>query len=91
MKANQAAGIFKAVSDENRLRIVRHIARTEDICACKVLDELAITQPTLSHHMKALFASGLVRCRKEGKWMHSSLNYEALDDLKNYVGELLGD
>ena len=44
---------FKALSDETRLKIVLML-KNENLCACHILDEFSITQPTLSYHMKIL-------------------------------------
>lgn len=65
--------IFKAFCDENRLQILEML-RTEERCACKLLDELNITQPTLSHHMKILCEADIVQGRKVGKWVHYTIN-----------------
>ena len=54
MNTEEAARAFKALGDENRLRIARIVAERGDVCACRLLDELDMTQPTLSHHMKLL-------------------------------------
>ncbi len=83
MKKNyeQAALLFRALSDTNRLAIIDMI-KTEEKCACKILEELQITQPTLSHHMKILCDSGLVNSRREGKWMHYSINKELFEEVK---------
>lgn len=88
MDEQEAATLFKALSDANRLRIVRLIANTENMCACNILEAFDITQPTLSHHMKVLCSYGLVDGRKEGKWMHYSLNRKVFSELKAYI-ELL--
>ncbi|MEG2006557.1 MAG: metalloregulator ArsR/SmtB family transcription factor [Raoultibacter sp.] len=88
MNEQKAALLFKALSDVNRLRIVRLISNTENMCACNILEAFNITQPTLSHHMKVLCSCGLVDGRKEGKWMHYSLNSDVLSELKAYI-ELL--
>jgi len=77
----QAALLFRALSDTNRLAIIDMI-KTEEKCACKILEELQITQPTLSHHMKILCDSGLVNSRREGKWMHYSINKELFEEVK---------
>jgi ArsR family transcriptional regulator len=69
--------VFKALADENRLRIVETLAGAGETCACELLDELAVTQPTLSHHMKVLCDCGLVACRREGRWCHYSVVPEA--------------
>ena len=64
--------IFKALSDENRIRILKMLHSGEK-CACKLLEALQISQPTLSHHAKILCDAGIVRGRKEGKWVHYSI------------------
>ncbi len=69
----RAAAIFKAFCDENRIRILKQL-RTGEKCACVLLDNLQITQPTLSHHMKILCDADIVISRKEGKWIHYSLS-----------------
>jgi ArsR family transcriptional regulator len=67
------ARIFKAFCDENRLTILEMLQSGEKY-ACVLLNKLAITQPTLSHHMKILVDSGIVAARKEGKWTHYSIS-----------------
>ena len=67
------ARIFKAFCDENRLMILEML-RSGEKCACILLEELAITQPTLSHHMKILVESGIINARKEGKWTYYSIS-----------------
>lgn len=73
MDERKTALIFKAFCDENRIRILKMLKSGEK-CACKILEELNVTQPTLSHHMKILCDSGIVVGRKEGKWMHYSIS-----------------
>lgn len=70
--------IFKVFCDENRIRILQQL-HTGEKCACVLLDNLHITQPTLSHHMKILCDSGVVVGRKEGKWTHYSISPEGAD------------
>lgn len=67
--------IFKAFCDENRIKILK-LLTTGEKCACKLLEEINITQPTMSHHMKILCDSGIVVGRKEGKWTHYSISVE---------------
>lgn len=76
---------LKAMGDENRLRIL-HMLSGGELCACRLLEDLSIGQPTLSHHMKILCDSGLVNARKEGKWMHYSISKEAMQDMADYFG-----
>ncbi len=81
------AVIFKAFCDENRIRILK-LLRSGEKCACKLLEELSISQPTLSHHMKILCDSGIVVGRKEGKWMHYSISPEGSALALQYLQEL---
>ena len=69
----RAASAFKALSDENRIRILQ-LLQSGEKCACVLLDDLQITQPTLSHHMRILCDSNIVVGRKEGKWTHYSIS-----------------
>lgn len=80
--------VFKAFCDENRLKILEQL-RTGEKCACKLLDDLHITQPTLSHHMKLLCDADIVHGRKEGKWVHYSINREGAERAKLLLEELV--
>lgn len=82
------AAMFKAFADENRIQILE-LLRDGERCACMLLEEMKITQPTLSHHMKILCDSGIVVGRKEGKWMHYSISEDGLENVRNYVDELI--
>ena len=72
------AGMFKALGDENRVKILKLLQGGEK-CACVLLDDLHITQPTLSHHMKILCDSGVVIDRKEGKWTYYSISADGAE------------
>lgn len=75
LDAKKTAIIFKAFCDENRIKILQ-LLKTGEKCACMLLEEINVTQPTLSHHMKILCDSGVVKGRKEGKWTHYSISPE---------------
>jgi ArsR family transcriptional regulator len=79
-KFSEEARQFKALSDETRLAII-DMLRVGELCACKILENFQITQPTLSYHMKILTDCGLVSGRREGAWVHYSLNRENLKAL----------
>ena len=78
--------LFKALSDETRLRIVKMISGTE-LCACNLLEEFNITQPTLSYHMKILTECGLVFARKDGSWMRYTLNDEKVAEMAAFLAD----
>ena len=87
MDERKTAFIFKALSDENRIRIL-NLLRGGEKCACRLLEEMSISQPTLSHHMKLLCDSGIVVGRKEGKWMHYRISSEGVQMAKEYLNGL---
>ena len=87
MNKKDIATIFKAFCDENRIRILQLLLDGEK-CACRLLEEMNITQPTLSHHMKILCDSGIVVGRKEGKWIHYSLSEEGIESAQRYLALL---
>ena len=85
---NDTVKVFKAFCDENRLKILEQL-RTGEKCACKLLDELHITQPTLSHHMKLLCDADIVQGRKDGKWVHYSINPECTKRAQKILEQLV--
>ncbi len=63
----QYVAVFRALSDETRIKIVELLCQQE-MCTCQMLKHFAITQPTLSYHIKILSESGLITSRREGAW-----------------------
>ena len=73
MNYTEQAKVFKAVCDEKRLYII-DLLRQGERCACQLLEDLDISQPSLSYHMKILVESGIVQSRQNGKWTHYSIS-----------------
>ncbi len=65
--------VFKALSDETRLRILKLLERGE-LCVCDMVAAFDMIQPKVSFHLATLKAAGLVKDRKEGKWMHYKID-----------------
>ena len=87
MTREEVAAICKAMSDANRLRIIEMLTQGEK-CGCNLLEELQVTQPTLSHHMKVLSDCGLVSSYKDGKWQHYSINCGKFKEYKEYIAAI---
>ena len=60
------------------MRVVRMLADGRERCACELLRELDVSQPTLSHHMAALRDAGIVSARREGRWSHHRLDADVM-------------
>lgn len=87
MTRTEVAGICKAMSEANRLKVIE-ILTTGEKCGCELLEELQVTQPTLSHHMKVLCDCGLVFSRKEGRWNYYTINCEKFRTYKDYISAI---
>lgn len=87
MDTNGIMQIFKILGEPNRLKIVELLSKGEK-CACELLEDIKIPQPTLSHNMKLLCDSGLIRLRREGKWANYSINTDVLEEIKGFLGDI---
>jgi ArsR family transcriptional regulator len=70
--AERLARVFKALGDPTRVRLLSLIAATQggEACICDLTGPVALTQPTVSHHMKQLVDAGLVTREQRGKWAY---------------------
>lgn len=78
------------LGDGNRLRILMELRRGEQ-CVCTLTENLAMPQPLLSHHLKVLRKAGLVRGRKDGRWVHYALVPDVLVGLERFLAEVRRD
>jgi ArsR family transcriptional regulator len=63
--------VYKALADATRLDVFRLIAAQDaPICACDVVDRFAVSQPTISHHLKVLREAGLIIVSRRGVWAY---------------------
>lgn len=86
-KISSYALFMKALGDETRVKIF-HMLSQGELCACDILDEFDITQPTLSYHMKILNDSGLVNSRRDGIWMKYTINTGNLKALTAFLQDI---
>ena len=84
------AKMLRAISEPKRLRIVDMLSCGE-LCACEILEEFHITQPTLSHDMRVLLEAGIVTDRREGKNIYYKLDKEALEQMHRTLGRIFED
>ena len=63
------AGLFAALADTTRLRLLNLMAGRE-VCVCYFVEILRQGQPKISRHLAYLRNAGIVAARREGKWMH---------------------
>lgn len=68
-EAVELARVFAALGDPVRLRLLSLVAEGGEVCSCDLEDPLGKSQPTISHHTKALADAGLLVGEKRGRWM----------------------
>lgn len=90
-EAEATASLFRAIADPARVKIVNLLAGAEGeaVCACEFEPALALSQPTVSHHLKKLVDAGLLEREQRGKWAYFSLKREAVEKLA-VVADLKG-
>jgi ArsR family transcriptional regulator len=70
---NELVTMFKALSDETRLRIIKLLEHGE-LCVCDIVAALDMVQPKVSFHLSTLKEAGFIKDKKQGRWIHYSLN-----------------
>ena len=85
--STQAAKLFHALSDDTRLAVIEMLEGGER-CVCDLQAELGAAQSRLSFHLKVLKEAGFVIDRREGRWVHYSLNPQAFADAMAFLSEM---
>jgi ArsR family transcriptional regulator, arsenate/arsenite/antimonite-responsive transcriptional repressor len=79
--------LFHALSDETRLEIIELLRRGER-CVCELTDTLDAAQSRLSFHLRVLKDAGVVRDRKDGRWVYYELDSEVFEEMETLVSEM---
>jgi ArsR family transcriptional regulator len=77
---------FAALADPVRLRLLSMIAAATEVCSCELLQPLGKSQPTVSHHTKALAEAGLIASEKRGRWVYWRIVPGRLEALRQALG-----
>jgi len=77
--------LFKALSDETRLRIL-NILLERECCVCEVMQALDISQTRASRNLAVLYEAGFLKLRKDGLWSLYSIDK---DDMNEYLADLV--
>ncbi len=87
MKIATASGRLAALGNETRLAVIRLLMRagSEGISAGVICEKLRLLAPTLSFHLRYLSRVGLIRGRKESRFIFYAADYAAMDDLLAYL------
>jgi ArsR family transcriptional regulator, arsenate/arsenite/antimonite-responsive transcriptional repressor len=84
--AAELAGVFAALSDPVRLRLLSIVAAEGEVCSCNLEGPLGKSQPTISHHTRVLAEAGLIEGEKRGRWMWWHLVPGQVERLRSLLG-----
>ena len=84
------ATVFKALSDESRLRIINLLYYSGELCVCDIEEVMGFTQTKVSRHLAYLRKAGLVDDRKQGLWMLYSIAMPRSDEQKKFLDFFAG-
>lgn len=71
---DQVLSITKALADGSRLRVIMALTDNEELCVCQITEMLNLAMPTVSRHMSVLQNAGLVKSRKDSRWVYYRLS-----------------
>ena len=84
----ELSDIFKALSDPNRIRILKML-EVKSLCVCEMTEILQLATSTVSKHLSILRSAGLITDQKDGKWVNYSLNNDSAEKHINQILSLL--
>ena len=85
----QTIDLFKALANEDRLKIIQLLLKHDEMCAQDVEKHFFLEQSTTSHHLNTLRRAGITKVRKKGRHMYYSMNtVQFLDMLDQFRSEI---
>lgn len=89
MKAATAVSLLSALAQESRLGVFRLLVQTgpEGLAAGDIAERLDLSSTTLSFHLKELSNAGLLKSRKEGRFIYYAPDFKAMNALIGYLTE----
>lgn len=76
--------LLKALGNPIRLDILHFLVAGEQ-CVCNIFDHLDLPQNLVSHHLGILRKNNLITARKDGKWVHYSINHKIFSRLRDFA------
>ena len=90
-EAETLAATLKALAHPVRLQMVELLSRLGgQVCVCDIEAQFALSQPTISHHLKVLRQAKLIDCEPRGVWLYYYTRPEAIAQLRSLIGDLSG-
>lgn len=85
----QLIKVFKALSDETRLRMLKILQKKKEVCVCEIMQALDISQSRASRNLGILKDAGFVNDRRDGLWIYYSINKDKVNDYHLAINKLV--
>jgi ArsR family transcriptional regulator len=85
----QLSKVFKSLSDDIKLRILKILQRKDELCVCEIMQALNISQSRASRNLGVLKNAGLVADRRDGLWVFYSINKEKINEYNLPINKLV--
>lgn len=85
MNMSEAAYLLRAISNENRLRVIDVLRDVEELTVSELVEKIGCEQSLLSHHVTDMRAKGILNCRKEGKHCFYSLKNKQITQILDCI------
>ncbi|HCG76733.1 MAG: transcriptional regulator [bacterium (Candidatus Ratteibacteria) CG_4_9_14_3_um_filter_41_21] len=85
----QLIKVFKTLSDETKVRILKILQERDELCVCEIMQVLDISQSRASRNLGILKDAGFVIDRRDGLWIHYSINKKKINEYHEALNELL--
>ncbi len=89
METDRLHAISKVLADPTRFEILKRIAATEEVACLTLSESFPVTQATISHHLRELHEAGLIKIRRQAKYMHMKLNRAVWNEYVDTLAALL--
>jgi len=81
--------VFRALSDETRIRILKLLLEHDSLCVCEIMQALGISQTRASRNLSILRDAGFLKDERKGVWIHYSINRKAVNEYCVPIANLL--
>ncbi len=85
----QLIKVFKTLSDETKVRILKILQERDELCVCEIMQALNISQSRASRNLGILRDAGFVTDRRDGLWVYYSINKENINEYHQAMNELV--
>ena len=85
---NRIAGMLKAMAHPARVAIVEYLLNFQGCICSDIVNELPLSQPTVSQHLRELKTAGIIKGEIQGKAICYCIDPQAIDALRAYFGDM---